>query len=150
MLAFDIETTGLDPSSNVVTAACVYDKDAGIEKTYIPALGHDMEEFLKDLDNADRLCSFYGLGFDIPFIQHQYKVSNERVQGWVMKLYDICETSRICFGRAFQLQSLLLGNGLEGKNGSGSDAILLACNGDWEALGKYCMQVYAQNSLALC
>jgi uncharacterized protein YprB with RNaseH-like and TPR domain len=74
MLAFDIETEGLNSSTCRITVACVYDPDAGIKKTFnfIEDGGRFEEErraeFIKCLDDAHSLCCYNGVRFDIPFI----------------------------------------------------------------------------------
>jgi len=69
MLAFDLETTGLNPRQHIITCAGVYDPDSKLERIFIFPKGDDPEEFMVLLDKADRLCAFNGARFDIPFIQ---------------------------------------------------------------------------------
>jgi len=67
MLAFDIETTGLDKNARA-TCACAYDPDAGIDQLFFFKDG-TQEDFFALLDQADSLCAFNGARFDIPFLQ---------------------------------------------------------------------------------
>ena len=101
--------------------------------------GDDPEAFMTLLDQADRLCSFNGVRFDIPFIQACFKASNSRVSAWRRKLHDIFEGCKLSLDITFPLSALLKKNNLAGKNGNGADAILLAKNQEWDKLGGYCI-----------
>ena len=63
MLAFDLETTGLDPEVDDVTCACAYDPDAGVDLTFFfrGGVGDTPEAFFALLDGAARLCAANGL-----------------------------------------------------------------------------------------
>ena len=139
MLAFDIETTGLDPMRSEVTCLCLYDPDEGIERTFIPPLGDDLGEAFRIMDTTSVLCAFNGARFDLPFIQHQLRASPERVLGWRLKLHDVFEACKLALNITFPLKALLALNDLPGKTGSGADAIQLALDGDWSRLGEYCL-----------
>jgi hypothetical protein len=148
MLAFDLETSGLNPCVDLITCAAAFDPDAGIERvfffarlegdTLVPRLD-DAEEFMLLLDAADRLCAFNGAKFDIPFLQAVLKPAPERVLSWRLKLHDVFEACRLALCVTFPLQALLEVNGIPGKTGSGADAIRLAQEGRWEELGDYCL-----------
>ena len=148
MLAFDLETSGLNPREALITCAAVCDPDAGIERVFffarlenallVPVLD-DAEEFMQMLDSADRLCAFNGARFDLPFVQHQLGAAPERVVRWRLKLHDVFEACRLALDVTFPLRALLELNGLPGKTGSGADAIQLALQGDWPKLGAYCL-----------
>jgi hypothetical protein len=149
MLSFDLETTGLDPRTDLITCAAAYDPDAGIERVFffaqedgagglVPML-RDADEFMGLLDAAHRLCAFNGARFDLPFIQHQLGASAARVRGWRLKLHDVFVACKWGLGVTFPLQALLELNGLPGKTGSGADAVQLARDGQWQRLGDYCM-----------
>ena len=164
MLAFDLETTGLDPSQHIITCAGVYDPDNRLERVfifpkvyffilgyfmscrdegdfiiliYIFPQGDDPEDFMVLLDQADRLCSFNGVRFDIPFIQKCFNVPASRISNWRRKLHDIFEGCKLSLNVTFPLP--LKVNNLPGKNGNGSDAILLAKNQEWDKLCEYCL-----------
>lgn len=149
MLTFDLETTGLHPSTCLVTCAAAYDPDAGVEQVFlfaglneqkelVPVLDR-AEEFMALLDAADRLCAFNGARFDLPFIQHQLGAAPDRVRAWRLKLHDVFEACKLALDITFPLKSLLQLNNLPGKTGSGADAIQLARDGDFLALGEYCL-----------
>ena len=142
MLAFDIETTGLSYSSPdvVLTCACAYDPEAGIAARFLPACGADMNEFFRLLDGADQLCAFNGAKFDIPFIQAQYGITDERVGWWQLKLFDVFQTCKLGLGRTFSLNALLEANGMPSKTDSGVNALQMAKDQDWDRLSEYCMQ----------
>lgn len=148
MLAFDLETTGLNPRQCLITCAAACDPDAGIERVFffarlengelVPMLD-DAEEFMGLLDRADRLCAFNGARFDIPFIMHQLGAESARIARWRLKLHDVFEACKLALSVTFPLSALLALNGLPGKTGSGADAIQLALEGEWDRLGAYCL-----------
>jgi hypothetical protein len=144
LIAFDIETTGLDPRGHAVTAACVFGD--GAEETFLFKGEDDTEDaaarerFLAVLDAAPRLCAFNGIRFDIPFLHTSWGLSTERVEAWVLKTFDVYEACKLGLNTTFSLDKLLFANGMEGKSGSGLHAITLAKTKQWEALGAYCMQ----------
>ena len=144
MIAFDIETTGLDASSCRVTAACVF--GPGVEETFI-FKGEDptadaalRDRFVSILDSAPRLCAFNGIRFDIPFLYKAWGLSLDRVECWVLKTFDVFEACKLASNATFSLNRLLASNGLESKSGTGCHAITLAQTKQWDALGAYCMQ----------
>ena len=149
MLAFDLETSGLDPRRHLITCAAVSDPEAGLERVFffarleaggelVPALD-DAEEFMAMLDAADRLCAFNGARFDLPFLQHQLGAPAGRLAAWRRKLHDVFEGCKLALGVTFPLRDPLDLNGLPGKTGSGADAVGLARAGDWARLGEYCL-----------
>ena len=138
MLAFDLETTGLDPSRDAITCACAYDPAAGIDRLFFPPLGDDLGPFFALLDAAPVLCAFNGARFDLKFLETRHALPAERVGAWALKLYDIYEACSLAFGSAFSLNALLGANGHACKTGSGKEAIVLAEQGRWEELGSYC------------
>lgn len=151
LLAFDIETTGLDPSQCHVTAACVYGLDSlgnPIQQTflfkgiqaYTQADLDSAERFMALLDASPRLCAFNGIRFDIPFLHTAWRVPARRAERWILKTFDIFEACKLAVNTTFSLNALLAANGLESKSGTGSHAITLATTGQWEELGAYCMQ----------
>lgn len=163
MVAFDIETMGLDPRQHGITAACLYgamdgprpgqqvihdpaSAGAHVVRTFL-FRGEDAaadlalrEEFMGHLDAARSLCAFNGVRFDIPFIETAWGVPASRVEAWILKTFDVYEACKLGLSATFSLNRLLAANGLESKTGSGLHAIQLAKTGQWEALGDYCMQ----------
>jgi hypothetical protein len=139
MLAFDIETTGLDPATCEITCAAVWGPEGGAQRAFVFPVGDSPEEFMRLLDAAPRLCCFNGVQFDIPFIQARWRVPGQRVAGWRLKVHDVFEGSRLCLGHTFSLDALLLANGLSSKTGSGAGAVELARTGQWAALASYCL-----------
>jgi hypothetical protein len=140
MLAFDLETTGLDPEVDDVTCACAYDPDEGVDLTFFfsGGPGDTPEAFFSLLDNAPRLCAFNGARFDLPFLQTRYGIPDARVGRWALKLYDLYEACRLGFGSGFSLNAALAANGMDSKTGTGKDAVVLAREGRWDELGAYC------------
>ena len=153
MLSFDIETMGLDNRTCPITVAAVYDRDEDVNTVfrfvevcdksphgvkYVENVGDIIEEFLCMLDSAKVLTAYNGIQFDIPFIQQQFSVQDDRVRGWVFKTYDILEFSRRVLQRTFPLNMLLQINGFDVKSGDGLQAVRLAAAGQWLALESYC------------
>ena len=138
MLAFDIETTGIN-SDAVATCACAYDPDAGIDQLFFFKDGTH-EDFFVLLDQASTLCAFNGARFDIPFLQERFKIPDNRVAAWRLKLHDLYEACYLSFGGAFSLNALLAANDMASKTGTGKDAIHLALEERWDELGAYCRQ----------
>jgi len=148
MLAFDLETKGIDPHQQRVTAACLYGTYENSPFSRIYVFKHEdesldqflQEEFMQYLDSADRLCSFNGLRFDIPFMQIRWGVDQSRIESWVLKTFDIFEICKTTLDCTFPLSRLLAANGIENKTGTGLDAITLANTHEWDKLGAYCLQ----------
>lgn len=163
MVAFDIETMGLNPALHAITAACLYgamdgprpgqrilrsaaDPGDHVVRTFVfknedPEADLALrEEFMAHLDSARSLCAFNGVRFDIPFIQAAWGVPAERVRAWAVKTFDVYEACKLGLNATFSLDRLLAANSLESKTGSGLHAIQMARDGQWEALGDYCMQ----------
>ena len=163
MVAFDIETMGLDPRTNRVTAACLYGamdgprpgqqviRDTSVDGTHViktfvfinddPEFDMALrEEFMAHLDSARCLCTFNGIRFDIPFLQQAWDIPPARTEAWVLKTFDVYEACKLGLNATFSLDRLLAANNLESKSGSGLHAIHLAKTRQWEALGDYCMQ----------
>jgi DNA polymerase III alpha subunit (gram-positive type) len=139
MLAFDIETTGLDSNVDHITAASVYDPRHNIQKTFIFPLGDSVSEFVGYLDNADKLCAFNGAAFDIPFIEAAFALPPTKTYQWRLKLFDLCEMSSQVFHEKFSLNQILLYNNIDVKTSSGKEAIQMARRYEWDALANYCM-----------
>jgi hypothetical protein len=155
MLAFDIETEGLDPKKHAVTCACVFNGQ-GVSETFL-FKREDPEEdrrhkerFLELLDSAPRLCAFNGVRFDIPFLAQAWGLPAPQVESWVRKTVDVFEACKLGLGKTFGLDRLLACNGLESKTGTGLYAVQLARERRWEELGAYCMQDTRLTFLVTC
>ncbi|MDL2285434.1 ribonuclease H-like domain-containing protein [Desulfovibrio sp. OttesenSCG-928-F07] len=61
----DIETTGLAMDTAVITSIALYDGEN--LKVYVN--GHNLEEFLDDIETYKLLVTWNGRGFDVPFIR---------------------------------------------------------------------------------
>ena len=127
MLAFDLETSGLDPRSDLITCAAACDPESDIQRVFffarldesgelVPMLD-GAETFMAMLDAADRLCAFNGARFDLPFLQHQLGASPARVGAWRRKLHDVFEGCKLGLGVTFPLRDLLELNGLRRGRG---------------------------------
>jgi hypothetical protein len=150
MLVFDIETTGLDPTSSVVTVVCTQDYHTGEKRAYEFARvrAHEpqneeklREELIQAFDEAETLCAFNGVRFDIPFLHTALELSQDTTTAWLFKTTDILEAARLgLFGptHTFGLNLLCQHNQVRVKSGSGLEAIKLAHEGKFDALLSYC------------
>ncbi|KAJ1471141.1 hypothetical protein T484DRAFT_1845246 [Baffinella frigidus] len=142
----------LDRHKNPITVISLYNPDAGIKEVlrfvelrdgkvaykadYMDIVG----KLVQRLDDAEYLCSYNGVSFDLPYIQTAFNIPNETVQRWVLKTYDILETCRRAFNRTFSLNMCLELNQIgSGKTGSGLEAVHQAERGDWDDLERYCL-----------
>jgi len=150
MLAFDIETTGLDPATHLVTVVCTQDLKTGERVAYefarMRATEPENEKLLrKDLvnafDSASSLCAFNGVRFDIPFLYTSFKLDEQTCAGWLLKTSDILEAARLgIFGAShtFGLNLLCQHNHVPVKCGNGLQAIKFAQQHRWDELLEYC------------
>ena len=150
MLAFDIETTGLDPRTCVVTVVCTQDFHTGERRAYefgrVRACEPQNEgllrkELIQAFDAAESLCAFNGVRFDIPFLHAALQLSQDTTAAWLFKTTDILEAARLgLFGAAhtFGLNLLCQHNQVPVKSGSGLQAIKFAHEHKWDELLSYC------------
>lgn len=150
MLAFDIETTGLDPAFSVVTVVCTEDFRTGERHAYefgrIRANEPQNEARLKEdliaaFNAAESLCAFNGIRFDIPFLHTALKLPEATSAAWLFKTTDILEACRLgLFGptHTFSLNLLCQHNQIQVKSGSGLQAIKFAQERRWNELLLYC------------
>ena len=153
LLAWDIETTGLDKHKELITVVSFYspfgvqevirfvELDTNKKLVYKPDNKENIAKLVGYLNEADFICSFNGVNFDIPFVQIQFQIPNDVVQAWVLKTWDVLETCRRGFGRTFGLNMLLEMNCVSegGKTGDGLKAVHQARRGEWAELEAYCM-----------
>jgi hypothetical protein len=138
MLAFDIETTGLNNRTHKITVAAVHGN--GVSRVFNFITHPDLaEEFLCCLDSAESLCAFNGLRFDIPFIANFFNVPSSRYERWIMKLYDVFECCKLLHSSSCSLNALLHANGYSPKTSTGLQAVEWAKEGKWDELEEYCM-----------
>ena len=144
MLAFDIETEGLDKYVHKITVACVYDPDNNIKKgfnfTVRSAYAENVAEFLELLDKADVLCAYNGARFDLPFIIEQFGIPQSRYSAWFCKLFDYFEVCKVLLGTSCSLNMLLRENNIPCKTSNGVQAVEWAEEKRWDKLIEYCMQ----------
>ena len=150
MLAFDIETTGLDRERCEVTVVCTADFHTGERRAFGrvaagEACGPECQkltlELVKAFDAAQSLCAFNGVRFDVPFLYKALRLSEATVAGWLVKTTDILEACRLeVFGprHTFGLNLLCEHNGVRMKSGSGCEAVRMAAQGRWQELLDYC------------
>jgi hypothetical protein len=151
MLAFDIETTGLDRERCQVTVVCTEDFHTGEKRAYEfgralqggeEAQLHALKEQLVEaFDAAESLCAFNGVRFDLPFLYKALRLPEATVAGWMVKTTDILEACRLqVFGprHTFGLNLLCQHNGVQMKSSSGCEAVRMAAQGRWQELLDYC------------
>ena len=143
-------TTGLDFAKCVVTVVCTEDFHTGERHAYefgrVRACEPQNEALLRDdlvraFDEADSLCAFNGVRFDIPFLHSALGLSLETIAEWLLKTTDILEAARPgLFGPAhtFGLNLLCQHNQVAVKSGSGLQAIKFAQERRWDELRRYC------------
>lgn len=147
MLAFDIETTGLDATTNKVTVVCTQDYTSGQRVAYEFARCESEEQrkqmveaMAAALDQATSLCAFNGVRFDIPFLMTAFSLDHDRVQAWILKTSDILEFSRLMLCSTFSLDLLCQHNNIKTKTASGLEAIRMAADKEWDRLKDYCAE----------
>lgn len=150
MLAFDIETTGLDPRNSVVTVVCTecfftgecvayeFERVRNQEPQNLNLLIQNMVEAF---NKASSLCAFNGVRFDIPYLHKSFNLSDSVVAQWLLKTTDILEACRLkMFGpyHTFKLDLLCEHNGVPMKTSTGLQAIAMAKEKRWDDLRTYC------------
>jgi hypothetical protein len=149
LLAFDIETSGLDAEKDFVTVCSTYDGSEARSYLFVELDQNGVLVYREDkeavvgalcaaLDAAPALAAFNGVRFDVPFIARAFRVEEARAAGWLLKCLDPFEVCKSVARRTFGLGMLLELNGMEGKSGSGLAAVEQARNGEFDALSRYC------------
>ena len=128
MLAFDIETTGLDGSKHLVTVVSTEDYHTGerisyefdrVRKQEPQNLEKLREDLVQAFNAATSLCAFNGIRFDIPFLRKALQIDHDTVNAWIFKTTDILEACRLGqFGpkHTFGLNLLCEHNGIKMKS----------------------------------
>lgn len=147
MLAFDIETTGLEPRFELVTCVCAEDFLTGRKYAFEFArvrfeTPHNeaalRAELVALLDASPTLCAFNGVQFDIPFLMTSLRIPAATAQKWKAKTSDILEECRKANQHTFSLNLLCTENSIAVKTSSGTHAIWMAKNRKWSDLKEYC------------
>lgn len=143
MLAFDIETTGLDVERHSISIVCTEDLISGKKTSYefarCPEKYTELrEELIQAFNQASSLCAFNGVRFDIPFTAVWLKVDDQTVVHWLQKTTDILEQCRLRYDVTFKLDLLCECNGIRMKTGDGLQAIRMVNNKQWDNLLQYC------------
>jgi hypothetical protein len=144
MLAYDIETTGLDPDEGAeVTVVSFYSKDGAVTLNFLHEEDKPLSEkrriIMEMLDNAQYITTFNGVRFDTPFIQRYFDFDADKVGCWIAKTFDIWEICYNLLDCRFSLKETLAVNGLQGKSGTGLEAIQWARQSKmWPRLEEYC------------
>ena len=148
LLCFDIETTGLDAARDEVTMICTQDVQTGTRKSYnFGVLSHNDEPsaelvcaVIDDFEQADCLCAFNGIRFDLPFMQQALKIHEDIITRWVLKTVDPLEFLRLSGHRTSSLDKICTHNNIPSKSSTGLQAVQMASDGRWEELQMYCEQ----------
>lgn len=148
-LVFDIETLECLHVKPLPPITCVCMYDVQLKKEYKFRMWKISEkEYVKNrnqildlLDNANIIIGYNSVLFDLEFIKCTFaeQVTSDRMTSWVVKTVDMFMCLKYIFKSTCKLNDLLLLNGLESKTGTGSDAIQLAKNDEWDKLINYCM-----------
>jgi hypothetical protein len=147
MLAFDIETLGLNPQIHDVTCVCAEDFHTG--RKYVFEYARVKKEspgdregltaaLVKLFDDASSLCAFNGIRFDLPFMEKALGIPADTVTKWKKKTSDILEKCREVYKHTFKLDLLCECNDIQTKSASGLQAIEWAREERWEELKEYC------------
>ena len=148
MIAFDIETFGLDPLQHDITVVAMYGTildDGGPLVDIVLNFQKDSEKrddlcktLVDHLDRAQTLFAFNGHRFDVPFIMHSLHVPQKKCEGWLLKLYDPFEESKLVNDVGTKLSKILKRLNLEEKTASGLEAVRMAREQEWSTLEQYC------------
>jgi DNA polymerase III epsilon subunit-like protein len=148
LLCFDIETTGLDAMRDEVTMICLQDLVTGertsynfgllsLEDTPSAAL---VEQVVQRFEEADYLCAFNGIRFDLPFMQQALEIHADVITRWVLKTVDPLEFLRLSGHRTSSLDKICTHNNIPSKSSTGQRAVEMAREGLWDELEEYCQQ----------
>jgi DNA polymerase III epsilon subunit-like protein len=148
VLCFDIETTGLDAGRDEVTMICTQDVRTGARMSYnFGILSHNDEpsaallrDVVQHFEQADCLCAFNGIRFDLPFMQQALQIHEDTITRWVLKTIDPLEFLRLSGHRTSSLDKICTHNDIPSKTSTGLQAVEMAANGRWEELRTYCEQ----------
>ena len=133
-IAFDIETSGLEPDA-LVTVACVWSPERQARCFH----GEDPSEVVALLDAARYIHAYNGIQFDLP--RFARRCGRTDYSQWALKTVDPLYLMKCTMGlgACVKLADVLKANGLASKSGSGLEAIELWRQGEYEALSNYCM-----------
>jgi len=143
-IAFDIETTGLNPDEEgkEITVACTWGKNRN-NTYFFTRPGYDreanIENFCKELDSARRIYGFNADKFDLPWVVKKFNIDQNRASQWFLKLFDYFQICKLVFDSSCSLNNLLKANGMTPKISSGMQAVIWANTGEFEKLGEYCL-----------
>lgn len=147
-ICFDIETTGLDALRDEVTMICSQDLATGRRTSYNFGLPSSQDQsvdaltqqLIKDFDEADYLCAFNGIRFDLPFMLQALHLHVDVITRWVLKTVDPLEFLRLSGHSTASLDKICTHNNIVSKSSTGLQAIKMAHEGLWEELEEYCQQ----------
>ena len=143
-IAFDIETTGLDPDEegNEITVACTWGENRN-NAYFFTRPGYDrqtnIENFCTELDGARIIYGFNADRFDLPWVVKKFNISQDRASKWFLKLFDYFQICKLLFDSSCSLNNLLKANGMTPKISTGLQAIRWAEEGEFEKLHEYCL-----------
>jgi hypothetical protein len=148
VVAFDIETLGLlhEVPLPEITCVCLYsgphdpEGDEQLRLWRLPPEERiiNVTRIIQRLDAADVIAGFNAVLFDLEFLRRALHIDDDRALRWVLKCVDPYMVARFIVGESCGMNYMLSLNGLEGKTGSGKEAIAMAQNDEWPALLSYC------------
>lgn len=140
-VALDIETTGLR-ATDLITCIAVAGEGWAMTWDMGPSYNHQQtaEQLGTILDESTSIYAYNGAKFDIPFIQRHFQFPDSRVGAWMLKLVDPLYAAQVLLGfeACPKLSAVLALNGVAAKTSSGTEAIAMARNGQWDRLRDYC------------
>jgi uncharacterized protein YprB with RNaseH-like and TPR domain len=71
----DIETTGLENWCNEITTIALY--DGQVVNSYVN--GQNLDDFVRDIQKFKIIVSYNGRCFDVPFIEHYFRITLDQV-----------------------------------------------------------------------
>lgn len=155
VFVFDIETTGLNQSDEVTAVCallhfCAEGREPEERRYNVVELQGDRgreeklcAEVVRLLDGAQRIVSYNGEHFDLPFLARWAARTGVAADpgAWHAKSLDYYRLILQRTGQSYKMQGLCIENALPvEKNGSGLDAVRWARTGEWDKLMRYCMQ----------
>lgn len=131
-LVFDTEAKDVMPDfrDNGVSYVGVFRSDEGVLKGYFE---NELDNFIKDLEEADEIVGYNILGYDIPVLERYFSLD------WKSKkIIDIFAILVEEYGLYLKLDNIAHATLGEGKNAHGLEAVRFYKLGQLDKLKEYC------------
>jgi len=142
-IALDIETTGVNMNVDTITCVAIVGNDFHVSWHMGPGYDHEERkaQLRLHLNSCEKILTYNGTLFDIPFLQKFYDLEDKEVGTWMLKMVDpfYCAKSLLGWECCPKLAVVLKLNGIAPKTSSGCEAIVMAREGRWEELQSYCV-----------